>query len=216
MDAPKDPNGSKFKVFQPSDFSFPKDSTPEQQDSQIRGPETQSPQGQGPEVREPQTNRPQVPNSALKITLEALRSEQNLAMGVFTGFVAAIAGAATWAMVTVYAEYQIGWMAIGIGFIVGFAVRIAGKGIEPSFGVVSAVLSLFGCVLGNLWTMTYFFAVKEGVPFLTAVSQLNPDIAVKIMASTFNIMDLLFYGLSLYFGYKYGFRRITEDELKQS
>jgi len=216
MDAPNDPKGSKFKVFQPSDLSFPKDNTPEQEDSEVRGPETQSLQGQGPEVRDPQTNRPQVPNPALKLTLAVLRSEQNLAMGVFAGFVAAIAGAAAWGVVTAYAEYQIGWMAIGIGFIVGFAVRIVGKGIDTSFGVISAVLSLFGCVLGNLWTMTYFIAAQQGVPLLKAVSQLNPDIAVKIMVSTFNYMDLVFYGLALYFGYKYGFRQITEDELKQS
>jgi len=216
MDASNDPKGSKFKVFQPSDLSFPKDNTPEQEDSEVRGPETQSLQGQGPEVREPQTNRPQVPNPALKLTLAVLRSEQNLAMGVFAGFVAAIAGAAAWGVVTAYAEYQIGWMAIGIGFIVGFAVRIVGKGIDTSFGVISAVLSLFGCVLGNLWTMTYFIAAQQGVPLLKAVSQLNPDIAVKIMVSTFNYMDLVFYGLALYFGYKYGFRQITEDELKQS
>ncbi len=216
MDAPNDPKGSKFKVFQPSDLSFPKDNTPEQEDSEVRGPETQSPQGQGPEVREPQTNRPQVPNPALKLTLEALRSEQNLAMGVFAGFVAAIAGAAAWGVVTAYTGNQVGWMAIGIGFFVGFAVRFAGKGIDTSFGVISAVLSLFGCVLGNLWTMTYFIAAKEGMPFLKVVSQLNPDIAIKIMVSTFNTMDLVFYGLALYFGYKYGFRLITEDELKQS
>ena len=216
MDASNDPKGSKFKVFQPSDLSFPKDNTPEQEDSEVRGPETQSLQGQGPEVRDPQTNRPQVPNPALKLTLAVLRSEQNLAMGVFAGFVAAIAGAAAWGVVTAYAEYQIGWMAIGIGFIVGFAVRIVGKGIDTSFGVISAVLSLFGCVLGNLWTMTYFIAAQQGVPLLKAVSQLNPDIAVKIMVSTFNYMDLVFYGLALYFGYKYGFRQITEDELKQS
>jgi len=216
MDAPNDPKGSKFKVFQPSDFPFSKDYTPEQEDSEVRGPDTQSPQAQGPEIHEPQTNRPQVPNPALKLTLEAFRSEQNLAMGLFAGFVAAVAGAAAWGMVTAYMEYQIGWMAIGIGFIVGFAVRFAGKGVDASFGVVSAVLSLFGCVLGNLWTMTYFIAAKEGMPFLKVVSQLNPDIAVKIMVSTFNIMDLVFYGLALYFGYKYGFRLITEDELKQS
>ena len=216
MDASNDPKGSKFKVFQPSDLSFPKDNTPEQEDSEVRGPETQSLQGQGPEVRDPQTNRPQVPNPALKLTLAVLRSETNLAMGVFAGFVAAIAGAAAWGVVIAYAEYQIGWMAIGIGFIVGFAVRIVGKGIDTSFGVISAVLSLFGCVLGNLWTMTYFIAAQQGVPLLKAVSQLNPDIAVKIMVSTFNYMDLVFYGLALYFGYKYGFRQITEDELKQS
>ena len=114
-------------------------------------------------------------------------------MGVFAGFVAALAGAAAWGLVTAYTEYQIGYMAIGIGFLVGFAVRLAGKGVDPSFGVLSAVLSLLGCVLGNLWTMTYFLAAKQGIPFLKAVSQLNPDIAVNIMVSTFNYMDVLFW-----------------------
>ena len=216
MDAQNDPKGSKFKVFQPSDFSFREENTPEQVNREVQSPESQSPQGQSPEVRAPQSNRPQVPNPALKLTLEALRSEQSLAMGVSAGFIAAIAGAAAWGVVTAYTGNQVGWMAIGVGFIVGFAVRIAGKGIDPTFGVVSAVLSMLGCVLGNLWTMTYFIAEKQGVPFLKAVSQLNPDIAVKIMVSTFNYMDVVFYGLALYFGYKYGFRQITEDELKQS
>ena len=216
MDAQNDPKGSKFKVFQPSDFSFREENTPEQVNPEVQSPESQSPQGQSPQVRAPQTNRPQVPNPAFKMTLEALRSEQSLAMGVFAGSIAAIAGAAAWGLVTAYTEYQIGYMAIGVGFLVGFAVRVAGKGIDPSFGVVSAVLSLLGCVLGNLWTMTYFLAAKQGIPFLKAASQLNPNIAVNIMVSTFNYMDVLFYGVALYFGYKYGFRRITEDELKQS
>ena len=216
MDAQNDPKGSKFKVFQPSDFSFREENTPEQVNPEVQSPESQSPQGQSPEVRAPQSNRPQVPNPALKLTLEALRSEQSLAMGVSAGLIAAIAGAAAWGVVTAYTGNQVGWMAIGVGFMVGFAVRVAGKGIDPAFGVVSAVLSMLGCVLGNLWTMTYFIAAKQGVPFLKAVSQLNPEIAVNIMVSTFNYMDVVFYSLALYFGYKYGFRRITKDELKQS
>jgi len=216
MDARNDPKGSKFKVFQPSDFSFREENTPEQVNPEVQSPESQSPQGPSPEVQAPQSNRPQVPNPALKLTLEALRSEQSLAMGVSAGLIAAIAGAAAWGVVTAYTGNQVGWMAIGVGFMVGFAVRVAGKGIDPAFGVVSAVLSMLGCVLGNLWTMTYFIAAKQGVPFLKAVSQLNPEIAVNLMVSTFNYMDVVFYGLALYFGYKYGFRRITEDELKQS
>ena len=214
MDAPNDLKGSKFKVFQPSDLKFRGENTPEKKTADVRAPEPQSPQAESPKVPEPQTNRPHVPETALKLTLEAMRSEQSLAMGIFAGFFAAIAGAAVWGLVTAYTGYQIGYMSIGVGFLVGFAVRIAGKGIDSSFGVVSAVLSLLGCVLGNLWTMTYFLAANQGVPFLTAVTQLKPDVAVNIMISTFNYMDVLFYGLALYFGYKYGFRQINEDELK--
>ena len=216
MDAPNDLKGSKFKVFQPSDLKFRGENTPEKKMAEVREPEPQSPQAESPKVPEPQSNRPQVPETALKLTLEAMRSEQSLAMGIFAGFFAAIAGAATWGLVTAYTGYQIGYMAIGVGFLVGFAVRVAGKGIDPSFGVVSAVLSLLGCVLGNLWTMTYFLAANQGVPFLKAVAQLNPDIAVNIMVSTFNYMDILYYGLALYFGFKYGFKHVSDEELSPS
>ncbi len=216
MDTPNDPKGSKFKVFEPSDYQFERDDSSPEPEPTVLEPETEVSEDQGPKIVEPASNRPRVPDPVLKLTLESLRSEQSLAMGIFAGFIAAIAGAAAWGVVTAYTQYQIGWMAVGVGIVVGFAVRFVGKGIDTSFGVVSALLALFGCVLGNLWTMTYFIAEREGVPFLSAVSRLNPDIAVTIMVSTFNAMDLVFYGLALYFGYKYGFRQVTEEELNPS
>jgi hypothetical protein len=36
----------------------------------------------------------------------------------------------------------------------------------------------------------------------------------EIMAETFSPIDLLFYGLALWFGYKYSFRVFTEEDLQ--
>lgn len=144
---------------------------------------------------------------AARVKAEELLSEQSIPLGAVFGAAAAVIAAGVWALVTVATEYQIGWMAIGVGFLVGFAVRIGGKGVQPVYGVIGAGLALFGCLLGNLLSMTYFLALNEEVPYGEALVALNPALAVEIMTLTFDPMDLLFYGLAIFCGYKYAFRR---------
>jgi hypothetical protein len=69
--------------------------------------------------------------------------EKKLLLGGFAGLAAAILGAIIWAVVTVTTKYQIGYMAIGVGALVGFALRI-GKGGESfrCFGRVPCTLRL--------------------------------------------------------------------------
>lgn len=148
--------------------------------------------------------------------MQTLHEEQNLLMGSLTGLFAAMVGAGVWAAVTVATEYQIGWMAVGIGFLVGYAMRLAGKGIAPVFGAVSAALSLLGCAAGNLLTFTWFIASAEGMSFMEVAAQLNAAIVIELLASTFEVMDILFYGLAAYFGYKTAFRQVTQADLDRA
>ena len=59
---------------------------------------------------------PDVPAHQVQMAMDSLRSEQNMMAGAVSGTVAAFAGAGFWALVTVVTEYQIGWMAVGVGF----------------------------------------------------------------------------------------------------
>ena len=148
--------------------------------------------------------------------MEFFRQEQNLVMGTIYGLVAAVVGAAVWAGVTIATEYQIGWMAVGIGFLVGIAVRAGGKGIDQAFGVVGAVLSLVGCALGNLFTIAWFVSQEFGVPVGEVLSGLDLETAIELMSATFQVMDLLFYGLAIYFGYRYAFRQLSVDDFNRA
>lgn len=145
--------------------------------------------------------------------MQTFAEEQNLLMGTVSGLLAALLGAGIWAAVSVATEYQIGWMAVGIGFLVGLAMRYAGKGITPVFGTVSAALSLFGCLVGNIATYTWFIADMEGMSFMEVATQLNLAVVIGLLTSTFAVMDILFYGLAAYFGYKYAFRQVTQADL---
>lgn len=172
----------------------------------------------------PETNGATVPEKTtgvdparLERFKEQLKAQQNLPMGILAGAAAAIVGAAIWAVVTVVIEYQIGWMAVGVGFLVGYAVRLFGKGVSNVFGIAGAVLALSGCVLGNLFSTCGFLANQESVPLARLLGNVltQPAVAIEILKATFSPMDILFYGIAVYEGYKFSFRQITQEELTQ-
>jgi hypothetical protein len=175
-------------------------------------PETlQTTQSEAPPVEAPAISEHQA-----QMALEAFRSEQNLLMGLLAGLVASVVGAGAWAGVTIMTDYQIGWMAIGIGVLVGFAIRYTGKGMGQSFGIIGGAMSLAGCVLGNILYITYYVAGNQDMAYMDILTQLNFPIISEMLSATFAPIDLLFYALAGYFGYKYAFRQITEQDLNRA
>jgi hypothetical protein len=150
---------------------------------------------------------------AVQQALDRLREDQNFNAAVSAGMVAAVVGAIVWAFVTVLTKYQIGWMAVGVGFLVGYAVRRFGRGIEPRFGYLGAVLALIGCGLGNLLAVIGLVAEQEQIALLSLLGRVDWGAVPGIMAATFNPMDLLFYGIAVYEGYKFSFRLVGPAEL---
>jgi hypothetical protein len=151
-----------------------------------------------------------------QMLMQERRDNQNLLFGTIGGIVAAAIGAAVWAVITALTNFQIGWMAVGVGFLVGYAVRIFGKGIDKSFGAVAAILSLAGCLAGNLLTACIVISQHQDIPFLDLLSRLNPEVVVGLIRATFSPMDLLFYGIAVYEGYRFSFRKISKEELTNS
>lgn len=151
----------------------------------------------------------------LQMVRDRLRAEQSFGAGLGAGVAAALVGAILWAVITVATGYQIGFMAIGVGFLVGLAVRYFGKGVDTSFAVVGAVLSLAGCVFGNVLSI-YGFASRElGIPLDEVFGTLEFSLLIEILKNTFNPIDLLFYGIAVYEGWQLSQRRLTPEELEQ-
>jgi len=146
-----------------------------------------------------------------------LKAQQNLPLGIAAGLLSALVGAILWAVITVATQYQIGYMAIGVGYMVGFAVRKAGKGTTKIFGVVGAVCALLGCLSGNLLSTCGFIAREESVPLLDVIVPVfsQPAIMVELLAITFSPMDILFYGIAIHGGYKTALRTLTAEEIRK-
>jgi hypothetical protein len=122
--------------------------------------------------------------------------------GILAGLAAALVGAVIWAVITVTTKYQIGFMAIGVGFLVGYAVRTVGRGSGKEFGIAGAVLALLGCVLGNLLSACGFIAHENSLSVWAVISSLNLQAMADIIGATFDGMDLLFYAIAIYEGFK--------------
>ena len=123
--------------------------------------------------------------------------------------------AVIWAAITYTTGYQIGFMAIGVGFLVGYAIKFLGKGMTSTFGIVGAAFALFGCLFGNLLTSMIALSQLEDSSFGLVLSAFltSPGLVIDVMKETFSPMDLLFYAIAVYEGFKLSFSGLTEEEL---
>jgi|SRR5215211_2963570 len=135
--------------------------------------------------------------------IEQLDDQPNLLMGLIGGVIAMLVGAIAWGAISYFTEYQIGWMSVGVGFLVGVAIRFFGKGKTIVFGISGAILALIGCLLGNLIFYSGIIAHEEGVSFLNVffLLLLNPAAAIEVFTLAFDFMDILFYALAAYAGF---------------
>ncbi len=142
-----------------------------------------------------------------------LRARQSFLTAAVGGVIAAVAGGLIWALITVATDYQIGWMAVGVGLLVGGTVRGLGRGLDRSFGYLGAGMSLLGCLLGNYLSVCMGIASREGLSPLTVVMHINPAMIPSMLIATFHPMDLLFYAIAVYEGYRFSFRRLRGAEV---
>lgn len=163
--------------------------------------------------RTPERARVVVDEERLENLMLDLRAKQNLVFGILGGAGAALAGAVVWALLTVATGYQLGIIAIGIGFLVGTAVRLVGKGFGTEFGIAGAVLALLGCVGGNLLSVCFMIAAQGEVTLAQVLGELDAAIIWEIMKQTFHPMDIVFYAIAVYEGYRFSFRRLSNEEL---
>jgi hypothetical protein len=154
-----------------------------------------------------------IDKNALQAKFENLKMEQNLPLGILGGGVGGLLGAIGWAMVTYFTEYQIGWLAIGVAFLVGLGVSRLGKGFDRIFGFAGALIALFSVLLGNFLASIGFLARALEVGYFEMLLGFNYGMFFQWLAETFNPMDLLFYGLAAYFGYRFSFRKVSQAEL---
>jgi len=141
----------------------------------------------------------ETPNQSIPVPpLQLQGTEPNLIAGAAAGGLTAVVSAVLWAGITAVTEYQIGFMAIGVGLAVGFVVRSAGGGTTVPFRLVATVLALLGCVLGNLLVGCVFYAQAEEVGILRVLEVLDIELARDLLQATFQPIDLLFYGLAVW------------------
>lgn len=147
--------------------------------------------------------------------IERLRMEQKLIPGILSGLIVGIIGAIIWGIITVATGVQFGYIALAIGAGVGFTIRKFGNGIDSIFGIWGAGISLFSVLLGNCFSLIGFIANAEGLGYIETLIRLDYSYLPALLGETFEIIDLAFYGIAVYEGYKFSFILITEKRIME-
>lgn len=151
-------------------------------------------------------------NESMDYEIEELRLKQNFGLGLLGGILGAGVGAIAWAAISVLTNYQIGWMAIGIGFLVGKSVSYLGRGIDKHYRIIGAIFALAGCLMGNLLTVLIFISSDYGVSFFELLKFTDFDAITSLIVETFEPMDAFFYALAIYEGYKFSVRNLVQNK----
>ncbi len=141
---------------------------------------------------------------------------ESLPFAILGAFDAAVLSALAWAAVTVLTKYQIGYMAVGVGALVGVSVRYFGQGRGAVYRALSVAFALAGCVFGNYLSQVGFYLAESGEGLLEVVLSLRPAQAPQILAESFSPLDLLFYGLAVFQAWKYAAPPETTLEIDAS
>lgn len=145
-------------------------------------------------------------NNAVRET-HYINIPQSMLLAVLSGICASIVGAFIWALITVATRYQIGFMAMGVGALVGLSIRFFGQSDKPVFGIVGAAVALFGCLLGNVFSQYGFYAVEAKINILDVVSSVPFTLIPQLIAESAQPMDFLFYLIAIYEGFKFSINK---------
>jgi len=141
------------------------------------------------------------------VTMDGVRGrEENLLFGTLAGILAAIVGALIWMGITVATGMHVGYVALGVGALVGLTVRFVGNGRGMLFGIIGAVLTLIGCLGGEVLTVVQLAstAQRDFYNTLTTVDM------TQLITNIFDRMDpitYLIYGIGIFEGYKFSIRK---------
>ncbi len=164
-----------------------------------------------PEVQAPA--KPEVDPVKLQHYIDMRRSEQHLPFATLAGLIGALIGIAVWLGFTVVANVQIGWMALGVGLIVGTMVRHTGHGIDRVFGLMAAVVSMAGCVTGTLLAGCWLVATEsEELVFADLVLSLTPGLVTRILEAMLSPTNLVFGSVAAVGAYWIAIQRMRREE----
>ncbi|MFE2036418.1 hypothetical protein ACFXBB_24915 [Streptomyces scopuliridis] len=120
----------------------------------------------------------------------------NLALGLLTALVAALVAGGVYGGIAGAIEREIGWAAIGVGFLVGFAAGKVG-GSNPVLPIAGAVLSLGAVYLGQLLGIAIIVAKELNVS-ATDVFLDNFGLLTEAWNEGKDIMTFLFFALAAF------------------
>lgn len=167
-----------------------------------------------PAARKQAVNRPSAKNRPpSEVALKKLRKYQSFLYALPGGLLVMLVSVLAWVYVSSVYGYGEVYMALGMGFLVGVAVRYFGAGLKWIFGILAALLALAGSFLGYYLAQNAFLEDLKLAAIVRLLDYLSPELIRNSIQDTLVPLDLLFYGLAAVLAYFLAIRRINKSML---
>lgn len=116
------------------------------------------------------------------------------ALGGIVAIGATLLGAALWACTACLLTIHIGYMALGLGWFVGWATRKACPQPAIPLRLVACLATLWGCFAALVSTSAYLYALEAGLaPLNVVLTFLSPDMFWTGLQLSFEPIDVILY-----------------------
>ncbi|MEU8524142.1 hypothetical protein AB0C77_00875 [Streptomyces sp. NPDC048629] len=117
-------------------------------------------------------------------------------LGILTALVVALIGGTVYGLVAGEIRYEIGWAAIGVGFLTGYSASKATGGPNPFLTAVAAVFSIGGVYLGELIVAAVINSEELNIP-VTELFLSHSELVTETWEQIFkDTWTLLFFALA--------------------
>ena len=153
------------------------------------------------------------PNGASDIeqTLQAETENPNLILAVLAGLAAAIVGTLVWYGVVVITNYQLGFIAVGVGWLVAMAVVFgSGRKRGPALQAISVAITLVALTMSEYLIVRYSlseYLVEQGFTEIPLFLPLGAMLELVVASIQENLLTLIFWAIALWAAFSTPARR---------
>jgi len=137
-------------------------------------------------------------------TVQTEPEDKNLVRAIIFGLVAAVVSSVVWYGAVVITGYQLGILAIGVGWLIASAVVMGAGGKRgPAYQFISVILIVIAMGLSEYLVVRHFLnqeLVKRGIEELPLLVSFQSILELIWMSVKESPLTLIFWGIAIYEG----------------